>query len=83
MRVTASAVYHVPLGQRGIWATALACGANHARDIVSGAVLEASTSAALLETSVTVADRHSVFGRGEVAGMPAHHRPAHEFTSAV
>lgn len=82
-RVTASAVYHVPLGPRGIWATTLAYGVNHARDIGSGAVLETTTSAALLETSVTVADRHTVFGRGEVAAMPAHHLHAHEYARSV
>ena len=49
-RFTASAVYHVPLGLRGIWATTLAYGVNHSRDIVSGAVLDATTAAALLET---------------------------------
>ena len=70
-RVTASAVYHVPLGERGIWATTLAYGANHAHEIVSGDVLDATTSGALLESSATFADRHTVFARGEVGGMPA------------
>jgi hypothetical protein len=83
VRVTASAVYHVPLGPRGIWATTLAYGANHARDIVSGAVFETTTSGGLLETSVTVSDRHTVFGRGELAGMPAHHLHAHEYARSV
>ncbi len=82
-RFTASAVYHVPLGLRGIWATTLAYGANHSRDIVSGAILETTTAAALLETSVTVSDRHTVFGRGEVGAMPAHHLHAHEYSRSV
>ena len=82
-RLTASAVYHVPLGQRGIWATTLAYGANHARDIVSGAVLDTTTSAALLESSVTISERHIVFGRGEVAAMPAHHLHAGEYARSV
>ena len=83
VRVTASTVYHVPLGPTGIWATTLAYGVNHARDLVSGAVLETTTSAALLETSVTVSERHTVFGRGEVAAMPAHHLHAHEYARSV
>ncbi len=82
-RVTASAVYHVPLGPTGIWATTLAYGVNHARDIVSGAVFETTTSAALLETSVTMSERHTWFGRAEVAAMPAHHLHAHEYARSV
>jgi hypothetical protein len=32
-RITASAIYHVPLGTTGIWATTLAIRANRAREI--------------------------------------------------
>lgn len=70
-------------GTPAIRATTLAYGANHARDTVSGAVLETTTSAALLETSVMVADRHTVFGRGEVGATPAHHLHAHQYASSV
>jgi len=82
-RVTVSALYHVPVGPRGIWATTLAYGANHAREIVSAGVLDATTVGALLESSVTLSDRHTVFGRGEVGGMPAHHLHAHEYSTSV
>ena len=82
-RVTASAVYHRPLGTTGIWATTLAVGTNHAHARVSGGVLDATTAAALLESSVTLSDRHTVFGRGEVGGMPAHHLHAHEYSTSV
>ncbi len=82
-RVTASAIHHVPLGPRGIWATTLAYGVNHAREVVAGTVLDTTTSAALLETSVTVSDRHTVFGRGEVGAMPAHHLHVHEYSGSV
>ena len=82
-RLTASALYHMPVGVRGIWATTLAYGANHAREIVSGGVLDATTSGALLESSLTLSDRHTVFGRGEVGGMPAHHLHAHEYSTSV
>jgi hypothetical protein len=82
-RVTASALVHVPVGARGIWATTLAYGANHTRETVSGGVLDATTSGALLESSVTLSDRHTVFGRGDVGGMPAHHLHAHEYSTSV
>lgn len=82
-RVTASAMYHVPLGERGIWATTLAYGANHAHEPVSGELLDATTSGALLESSATFSDRHTVFVRGEVGGMPAHHLHALEYFTSV
>jgi hypothetical protein len=82
-RVTASAVYHMPFGTTGIWATTLAFGTNHARARVSGGVLDATTPAALLESSITFSDRHTLFGRGEVGGMPAHHLHAHEISTSV
>jgi len=82
-RVTASALYHVPLGSRGIWATTLAYGSNTTHEIVSGGVLDATTAGGLLETSVTFSDRHTLFGRGELGGMPAHHLHAHEYSTSV
>lgn len=82
-RVTASAVYHMPFGTTGIWATTLAFGTNHSRATVSGGILDATTVASLLESSITFSDRHTVFGRGEVGGMPAHHLHAHEYSTSV
>jgi hypothetical protein len=82
-RLTASAVYHVPIGARGLWATTLAYGANHAHERVARDLLDATTAGALLESSVTFSDRHSVFARGEVGGMPAHHLHAIEYSTAV
>lgn len=82
-RVTASAMYHVPLGERGIWATTLAYGANHAHESVSSELLDATTGGALLESSATFSDRHTVFVRGEVGGMPAHHLHALEYSTSV
>ena len=83
-RMTASAVYHRPLAEDGIWATTVAFGTNHAREIVlSGGILDATTAAGLVESSVTFSERHTVFGRGEVAGMPAHHLHAHEYSTSV
>jgi hypothetical protein len=82
-RLTASAAYHVPLGTDGIWATTLAGGASRAREAAVGGLLDARTTAALLESSITLSGRHTVFGRGELAGMPAHHLHAHEYTLSV
>jgi hypothetical protein len=82
-RVTASALYHVPLGERGIWATTLAVGSNRTHEVVSGGVLDATTAGVLFESSVTLSGRHTLFGRGEFGGMPAHHLHAHEYSTSV
>lgn len=81
-RLTASAVYHRPLGS-GLWATTIAYGANHARDVIAAGILDATTSAGLVESSVTVSGGHTVFARGEIVGMPAHHLHAHEYSLSV
>jgi hypothetical protein len=82
-RITASAIYHVPLSAGGLWATTLAFGANHAREVLFHGVLDATTTAGLLESSLTLSDRHTFFGRAEVGGMPAHHLHAHEYSTSV
>ena len=82
-RFTASAIYHRPLGATGIWATTAAVGTNHARERVALGVLDATSAAAVLESSVTLSGRHTVFGRAEFGGMPAHHLHAHEFSLRV
>jgi YHS domain-containing protein len=63
-RVTASATYHRAIGNAGIWANTAAWGRN--------AELDHSTHALLLESSVTLDDRDTWFGRFEVAGKTAH-----------
>ena len=83
IRMTASAVYHRPLARNGLWATTAAFGTNHARQTVAGGILDATTVAGLVESSITFTDRHTVFGRGEVGGMPAHHLHAHEYSTTV
>lgn len=82
-RLTASAIYHRPFGVAGIWATSAAVGTNHARERVALGVLDATSAAALVESSATFSERHTVFGRAEVGGMPAHHLHAHEFSLQV
>ena len=82
-RMTASAMYHVPLGSDGIWATTIAYGSNHARELVAGTSADNTSAGALLESSVTVSGRHSVFGRGEIGRMPGHHLHAHEYSETM
>ena len=83
-RMTASAAYHRPLATNGIWATTVAFGTNHARELVTGGgILDATTAAGLMESSVTFSERYTVFGRAEVGRMPAHHLHAHEYSTSV
>lgn len=63
-RITASATYHNPVRDNGIWATTLAWGRNAEPDHASNAWL--------FETSVTVDQRNTWFGRFEVTGKTAH-----------
>ena len=83
-RFIASAVYHRPLAADGIWATTVAFGANHAREaVLGGGILDATTAAGLVESSLTISERYTIFGRAEVGGMPAHHLHAHEYSTSV
>jgi hypothetical protein len=63
-RVTASATYHRPVRDNSTWATTFAWGRNSEPDHASNAWL--------LETSVTLDQRDTWFGRFEVAGKTAH-----------
>jgi len=63
-KVTASATYHATVRTNGLWASTVAWGRNAEGDH--------ATSALLLETNLTLADRDTWFGRFEVAGKTAH-----------
>ena len=53
-------------------------------DLSVGSLMALSAVVAtLLESSVTLSDRHTVFGRGELGGMPAHDLHAHEYSTSV
>ena len=82
-RATVSATYHRPLGASGIWATTAAYGANHAEERVALGVFHGTSGAGLIESSATFSDRHTLFGRGELGGMPAHHLHAHEYSLLI
>ena len=79
-RATASATYHHLFGGNGIWATTAAFAVNHARERVALGLYEDTSAAGLVESSATFSDRHTIFARGEFAGMPAHHLHAHEYS---
>ena len=73
-RVTASATYHRPLGEAGTWATTAAWGRNAEGDH--------ATNALLVETNVTLADRHTWFGRFEIVDKTAHDLDLHDVDSS-
>jgi hypothetical protein len=81
-RATASATYHRTSPER-LWATTVAYGVNASREVVVVDVLDAATQAALIETSLTIRDRDTWFGRAEIAEMPAHDLHAHEYPVAI
>lgn len=69
-RVTASAAYHRPFGERDLWATTIAWGANTETG--------ETTHAALVESTLSFSDRDAVFGRLEINAKPAHDLHIHE-----
>ena len=82
-RITASAIYHRRLDERRLWATTIAYGVNSELNIIPGGVIDQTTHAALVETSVTVDPRQTWFARLEVVGKPADDLHAHEFITEV
>jgi hypothetical protein len=77
-RATASVTFHrqvrqgVPLSARNSWATTIAWGLNVETDD--------STHAGIIESSYATPVGHTVFGRLEMAGKPAHDLHVHEST---
>ena len=82
-RATASAIYHRPIGRDGLWATTLAWGVNSGLLVLPTGVFNATTNAVLLESSVTIDDRHNWYARGEVVQKPAEDLHAHEYGAAI
>lgn len=68
-RITASATYHRSVADDSVWASTLAWG----RNAESGR----STSIMLIETSLTLRERDTWFGRFELGGKPAHDLDVH------
>ena len=67
--------YHRLLGAAGMWASTLAWG----RNVEAGE----ATHAVLAESSVSLADRHVLFARGEIVQKTAHDLDLHGDTSDV
>ena len=82
-RTTASATHHRPVGADGIWATTLAYGVDAGREVIPGAVVDLVTHAGLLETNLSIGERHTCFGRIEVVGKPGHDLHVHEAPTDV
>jgi hypothetical protein len=82
-RGTVSATYHRTFQPGVDWATTLAAGFNSGREIIPGAVFDATTVAMLLESTVTLHDRHALFGRAEIVEKPAHDLHAHEYGARI
>ena len=71
-RTTASMTYARSHGGAGMWVTTAAYGVNAGTEIIAGSPFDITTHAALVESVVTVRERHTWFGRAEVVGKPAH-----------
>ena len=69
-RFTGSATYHRAFGSGNLWASTVGWGANRE----SGA----TTHGVLAESAVTLGRSHTLFGRAEVNGKPAHDLHIHE-----
>ena len=82
-RLTASATYHRPIGQDGIWASTLAYGVNSGLVIIPDGQVDATTQALLFESTLALRDTHTFFGRAEVVEKPAEELHAHEFAALV
>lgn len=81
-KVSASAILQHSIAAEGQWATTIAVGFNKGPEIVNGLPFEISSSAALLESAVTLG-KHTFLGRVERVAMPAHHLHAHEYFESV
>jgi hypothetical protein len=81
-RLTASATYHRRAGG-GFSATTLAYGLNSGIEVIPGDEVRLTTHAVLLESSLTIGERHTWFGRVEIAGKPGHDLHVHESPDRV
>lgn len=82
-RTTASATYHRPLRNGGLWGTTVAHGVNSGQEIIPGGAFDAITNAVLLECTLMIRARHTWFARAEAVGKPAHDLHAHEYATSV
>jgi hypothetical protein len=64
-RITASATYHRPIGEGGVWASTIGWGRNAEPS-------HDATDALLVESSLTLHDRDTVYGRFELGAKSSH-----------
>ena len=81
-RFTASATYH-RVSTSMLWASTVAYGVNASSEHIPEAVVDLGTHAVLAETTLSISDRHTWFGRVEVVGKPGHDLHIHEAPAAV
>ena len=82
-RVTASATHQRQVTASLSWSSLLAYGVNAGSELIPGAVVDLVTHAVLLESSLSVRERHTMFGRLEVVGKPGHDLHVHESPERV
>ena len=82
-KVTTSLMYQHELADSGFWATTLAYAINSGREFIGASGFDATTQALLMETNLTLRERHAWFGRAEVVQKPAHDLHAHEYTTRI
>jgi len=83
-RASASATYHRVTAAK-VWATTIAYGLDAGREVTPLGPTDLVTHAVLLESNLTLGERHTWFGRIEVVGKPGedlhiHEAPAQVFT---
>ena len=66
-----------------MWATTLAYGMNAGPEVIPGDVVDLTTHAGLFETSLSLANRHTWFGRAELVGKPGHDLHLHATPATI
>jgi hypothetical protein len=82
-KLNASATYHRPVRQSGLWATTIAYAIAAGPQLIIGLPFDIVSDGLLVESTFTPNERHSIFGRTEIMALPAHHVHAHELLDAV
>ena len=81
-RATASATYH-RMSSNLMWATTLAYGVNAARELIPGGDVNLVTHAVMLESTLSMHERDTWFGRMEIVGKPGHDLHVHEAPATI
>jgi len=81
-RASASATYH-RVTATTVWATTVAYGLDAGREVTPVGAVDLITHAALLESNLTLRERHTWFARIEVVGKPGEDLHVHEAPAEV